>query len=163
MLTTLAVGIALGTIAAVGTRQVMQRILLGRLRYGVAKLSVGDFGALLASYHEDAVLHFHEGEHRWSGVYRGRAEIERFLTEFVDAGIVGEIRDVWTGGPPWSMTLVIRFDDHASADGETIYANRAVLWARTHWGKIVEQRDFYEDTQRIIDFDRQLSSREPRH
>lgn len=150
------VGTAAGIAIAVIARQLLIAALTARLRHGVARLAQGDAGTLLAGYHENAVLHFHEGEHRWSGEYRGRDEIGRFLQDFVDAGIVGEIKNIWIGGPPWALTITIRFDDHATLAGETIYVNRTVLWARTRWGKIVEQRDFYEDTQRLVYLDRRL-------
>ncbi len=55
------------------------------------------------------------------------------------------------------MEICVRFDDTARApNGEQIYANRTVIWARTRWGKIIEQRDFYEETGRILDFDTEL-------
>lgn len=60
-------------------------------------------------------------------------------------------------GPPWRMTLLARFDDHAAApDGEELYANRTVLLLRTRWGRIVRQADYYEDTVRMAAFDRRL-------
>ena len=146
-----------GIVIAIGARALLVRALLWKLRRDVAKLGHGDYGPLLAGYHPDAVLHFTEGEHRWSGVHRGRAAIERFLRDFVNAGIEGEIKALWIGGAPWAMTMVVRFDDAASGpDGEQIYANRTVLWVRTRWGRIVEQRDFYEDTRHLPEFDRRL-------
>ena len=55
------------------------------------------------------------------------------------------------------MTLIVRFDDWAEApSGEQIYANRTMLLARTRWGRIVEQEDFYEDTGRILELERRL-------
>ncbi|MCV7321809.1 hypothetical protein AWB99_10425 [Mycolicibacterium confluentis] len=41
---------------------------------------------------------------------------------------------------------------------EVVYSNQKALWVCTRWGRIVEQRDFYEDTQRLIDLDRRLPS-----
>jgi ketosteroid isomerase-like protein len=56
------------------------------------------------------------------------------------------------------MTLLARFDDHAhNPEGEEIYRNRTVLLARTRWGRIVRQEDFYEDTQAISTFETRLS------
>jgi ketosteroid isomerase-like protein len=138
-------------------RAALIRLLLFKLKRDVASLNRGDHGPLLAGYAEDAVLHFNEGPHRWSGEHRGKAKIDRFLREFTHAGINGEIRGLWIGGPPWAMTLVVRFDDWAeSPDGERIYANRTLLLARTRWSKIVEQQDFYEDTSRILAFEERL-------
>ena len=107
----------------------------------------------------DAVLRFNEGPHRWSGEHRGKPAIEGFLREFVGAGITGELQSLWIGGPPWALTLVARFDDRATdPGGEELYANRAVIVARTRWGKIVEHDDFYIDTARIVAFEEKLRS-----
>ncbi|PTR24031.1 hypothetical protein C8K36_10841 [Rhodococcus sp. OK519] len=95
------------------------------------------------------------------GDIRGRPAIEKFLQSFVDAGLHGEITEVYFGGAPWRMTLLARFDDRANAsDGSPLYRNRTVLLVRTRWGKIVEQEDFYEDTSRIDAFDARLRERE---
>lgn len=146
-----------GAGAALASRSVLRRFLLARFRRDLARLNAGEPGPLLSSFHEDAVLRFNPGTHRWAGDHRGRAAIGAFLREFVAAGITGEIVDLWMGGPPWALTLVARFDDQARApDGERIYANRTVLLVRTRWGRIVEQEDFYEDTGRIDAFEAAL-------
>ena len=121
-------------------------------------LNAGDLAPLLSGYAEDAVLRFNEGEHRWAGEHRGRAAIARFLQNFVRAGLQGHISEMFMAGPPWRMTLLVRFDDHALGPaGEEIYRNRTVLLARTRWGRIVVQEDFYEDTGRIEALDRRLT------
>ncbi len=151
-------GLIAGAAGALFIRGALIRVLLFKLRRDVAKLNAGDHGPLLGGYAKDAVLHFNEGPHRWSGEHVGKARIEDFLKEFTRAGINGEIRALWIGGPPWAMTLVVRFDDWAKApDGREIYSNRTLLLARTRWGKIVEQHDFYEDTSRIQTLEDTLS------
>ena len=101
---------------------------------------------------------FNEGDHRWSGDWIGRNGMDLFLQNFTAAKIQGEIRQIAISGPPWAMTLWARFDDHADApDGTRIYQNRTALVLRTRWGKIVEQEDFYADTERIAAFDRKLT------
>jgi ketosteroid isomerase-like protein len=128
-----------------------------KLRRDVNRLNDGDHQPLLAGFADDAVLHFNEGRHRFSGTHVGKADIECFLKNFVAAGLHGELGRLWISGPPWALEICVRFDDTAhAADGEQIYANRTVLWARTRWGKIVEQRDFYEDTSRIVDLEATL-------
>jgi ketosteroid isomerase-like protein len=150
-------GLIAGLTGALLMRAVLIRVLLIKLRRDVARINEGDYGPLLAGYAEDAVLLFNDGPHRWAGEHRGRARIERFLKDFTAAGIQGEIRALWIGGPPWAMTLIVRFDDSAERpDGERIYANRTVLLARTRWGRIVEQEDFYEDTGRILALEERL-------
>jgi ketosteroid isomerase-like protein len=149
-----------GLLAGLGLRALLARVMLARLRGSVAALNAGDYAPVLASYAPEAVLRFNDGEHRWAGEHRGRAQIERFLQRFVAAGLRGEIRELAFAGPPWRMTLIVRFDDRAhDADGEQLYANRTVLWARARWGKIVLQEDFYEDTSRIEAFEASLRTR----
>jgi ketosteroid isomerase-like protein len=147
----------LGAGAAIAGRAVMTRLILLKLRRDVRRLNGGDYRPLLAGYTDDAVLHFNEGPHRWSGEHRGKPAIECFLREFVGAGLSGEVPALWIGGPPWALTLVARFDDRATGpDGETLYANRVVIVARTRWGKIVEHEDFYVDTGRIVALEEKL-------
>jgi ketosteroid isomerase-like protein len=146
-----------GAGAAIAGRALLTRLVLIKLRRDVARLNAGDYRALLAGYADDAVLHFNEGPHRWSGEHRGKPAIERFLRDFTGAGLTGEVGEVWLGGPPWALTLVARFDDQATGPrGEELYANQVVIVARTRWGKIVEHEDFYLDTARIAAFEEKL-------
>lgn len=150
--------LALGALAATAARGLLGRAILLKLRRDVRALSAGDYRPSLAGYAEDAVLVFNEGTHRWAGEHRGREAIERFFRDFVAAGLKGEIGELLFAGPPWRMTLMVRFDDHAlGPDGEEIYRNRTALLARTRWGKIVWQQDFYEDTERIGALDAKLT------
>ena len=149
-------GFLLGVAAVLGARALMHRLMLAQFKRDLAALNAGDYRPLLSNYAEDAVLHFNDGPHRWAGEHRGRAAIERFLQEFVGAGLKGEIRGLWTGGAPWAMTMAVRFDDEARAGGERLYANRVMMVVRTRWGRIVEQEDFYEDSGRIPAFEQAL-------
>lgn len=146
-----------GAAAAFGARTLLRRLLLAALRRDLDLLNLGDYRPLLSRYAADAVLRFPAGEHRWSGEHRGRAGIERFLQRFTEAGLRGEVGEVVTSGPPWRMTVLVRFDDRAAGpDGAQLYANRAVLVLRTRRGRIVEHEDFFEDTARIADLERRL-------
>jgi ketosteroid isomerase-like protein len=149
-------GFLWGVAAALGARALLHRVLLAQFKRNVAALNAGDYRPLLANYAEDAVLHFNDGPHRWAGEHRGKAAIERFLAEFVGAGLKGEILELWTGGTPWAMTMAVRFDDEARAGGERLYANRVAMVIRTRWGRIVEQQDFYEDSAKIPAFEQAL-------
>lgn len=147
-----------GAAAAVAGRALLPQLLLVKFRRDVGRLNAGDHAPLLAAYADDAVLRFNDGEHRWAGTWAGRDAIGRFLQNFTAAGIQGEIRQLAIAGPPWALTMLVRFDDHADGpDGSRIYANRTVLVLRTRWGRIVEHEDFYEDTGRIEAFDRRLA------
>ena len=150
-------GFLAGAGAAIAGRALLPHLALLKLRRDVAKLNAGDHRPLLAGFADDAVLHFNEGPHRWSGDHRGKPAIERFLRDFTGAGLQGELGMLWISGPPWALTLAVRFDDHATGpEGEELYANRVMIVARTRWAKIVEQRDFYEDTGRIAALDEKL-------
>ncbi len=150
--------LVVGAGLAIGGRSLIPRLLVLKFGRDVKKLNAGDHSSLLTAYADDFVLHFNDGDHRWAGDWVGKAGMDRFLQNFTAAKIQGEIQEVAISGPPWAMTLWARFDDHAtSPDGSRIYENRTVLVLRTRWGKIVEQEDFYVDTDRILAFDRKLA------
>jgi ketosteroid isomerase-like protein len=147
-------GMALATIA----RGLLVRLLLVKFSRDVRLLNGGDHSTLLKAYAEDAVLHFNEGDHRFSGEWAGRRNIDRFLQNFTAAQVRGEIKQLALSGPLWRLTMFVRFDDHAEGpDGTRLYENRTALVLRTRWGRIVEQDDFYFDTTRIAAFDRKLA------
>jgi ketosteroid isomerase-like protein len=149
-----------GAAVAFAARAALTRALLLKFRRDVRALSAGDYGPVLAAYAEDAAIRFNDGAHRWAGEHRGKAAIERFLRDFVAAGIEGEIVELFVSGPPWRMTLLARFDDRAhDPDGTEVYRNRTVLFVRARWGRIVYQEDFYEDTRRIEALERSLLER----
>jgi ketosteroid isomerase-like protein len=150
--------LVLGTCLATAGRALVPRVLLLKFARDIARLNAGDHTNLLTAYADDFVLHFNEGDHRWSGDWIGKRGMDRFLQNFTAAKVQGEICQIAVSGPPWALILWARFDDHAAApDGTCIYENRTVLVLRTRWGKIVEQDDFYADTERIVAFDRKLS------
>ena len=155
-------GVGIGVAAGLGARAALPVVLRRKFTGDVARLNAGDPTALLEAYADDAVLHFPQGAHRFSGPWAGKPAIERFLRIFVAARIQGELRDVAVSGPPWAMTIWVRFDDHADAeDGTRLYENRTVLVLRTRWGRVVDHEDFFTDTERIAAFDRALAEREP--
>jgi ketosteroid isomerase-like protein len=156
----LALSFGAGAATAIVARAALTRGLLFQFRRDVRALSAGDYGPVLAAFAEDSAIRFNDGPHRWAGEHRGKAAIERFLRNFVAAGIEGEIVELFVVGPPWRMTLLARFDDRAhDPDGAEVYRNRTVLLARTRWGRIVCQEDFYEDTARIEALERNLVQR----
>jgi ketosteroid isomerase-like protein len=146
-----------GAALALAARALLPRLLLLKFAPSVAKLNAGDHTELLDAYADDFVLHFHDGPHRWRGEWVGKAGMDTFLRMFTAAGIQGEIKGMATSGPLWALTMWVRFDDHADGpDGTRLYTNSTVLVLRTRFGKVVEQHDFYVDTQAIVDFDRKL-------
>lgn len=148
---------ALGAATIAGFQALLPKLLLIKFRRDVRALNAGDYKPLLSGYAPDAVIRFNEGTHRWAGEHRGKAAIERFLQEFVRAGIQGEIREIRAAGPPWALVVFARFDDWAKgAGGEEIYRNRVQMRIETRWGRVVHHEDFYEDTGRIERFEAKL-------
>ncbi len=126
------------------------------IRRNVAALAEGDLRPLLSGYADDAVLVF-PGNSSWGGAHQGKAAIEAFLRRFVDVGLVGEIEEILVNGPPWRTRVCVLFSDHAvDQAGTVVYRNRAVLYGRIVWGKIVYQED-YEDTHKVEAFDKYLT------
>lgn len=149
-----------GAAAAIAGRAAFVKALERKLRGDVAALNAGDPGPLLRGWADDGVLVFNDGDHRWAGVHEGKPAVARFLDQFVAAGLQGELSHVHVAGPPWAMTVMARFDDHATTPaGEVLYRNRVAILLHTRWGKVVRQEDFYEDTSRIEAFDRRLTER----
>jgi ketosteroid isomerase-like protein len=115
----------------------------------------------VASYADDAVLVF-PGPSTWGGEYRGRQAIAGFLQRFLEDGLVGEAHDIIVNGPPWRTRVAVLFTVTARGhDGSLVYDNRAVLYVKARWGRIVYQEDF-EDTHKSEAFERYLTAeREP--
>lgn len=157
----LVTGLGLGVAAGLGARALVPVALRAKFTGDVARLNAGDPTSLLATYADDAVLHFPGGDHRFAGPWRGKAAIGRFLATFVASRVQGRLGEIAVSGPPWALTVWARFDDHADAqDGTRLYENRAVLVLRTRWGRVVDHEDFFVDTGRIATFDRALAERE---
>ena len=147
-----------GAALAITARALLPHLLRVKFRRDVRKLNAGNHSTLLSAYADDAVLRFNDGDHRWAGDWVGKPAIGRFLENFTAAKVQGEIKQIAVAGPPWALTMLVRFDDHADGpDGTRLYENRTVLVLRTKWGKIVDHEDFYVDTAAIEKFDRKLT------
>ncbi|HZU40875.1 MAG TPA: hypothetical protein VE992_07470 [Solirubrobacteraceae bacterium] len=86
------------------------------------------------------------GDNSWSGTFRGREQVRRWLERFAQVGIQIYPDEVAVSGWPWRMTLCIRGRDHLDApDGTRVYENRYVIWGHLRWGRLVDY-EVYEDT-----------------
>jgi ketosteroid isomerase-like protein len=130
------------------------------IRRNIEALNAGDLGPVLAGFADDAVLVF-PGHSSWGQVYRGKTAIEGFVRRFAQARLVGTPHEILVNGPPWRTAVCVVFSDHATdGAGAIVYRNRAVLFARARWGKIVYQEDFL-DTQKVEAFDAFLTESQP--
>jgi ketosteroid isomerase-like protein len=141
------------------------------IRRSIRRLNEGRYDAALAMFARDATLSF-PGDNSWSRqhrdpprgrdhcpTHRGRSEIEDFLRRYVEHGIQMEVEDILVNGPPWNTRAAARVHDWiVDESGNELYSNRAVLFVRTRWGRIVEQED-YEDTERVTAYEERLGIR----
>src|SRR5215831_6901252 len=120
------------------------------LRRTITRLNKGDYQPALKMFATDGTLAF-PGDNSWSTqfqasrdrgcepfvTHKGRAELEAFLQRYVAHGIQMEVDDILVNGPPWNMRAAARVRDWiVDADGNQLYANRAVLFVNARWGKI---------------------------
>jgi ketosteroid isomerase-like protein len=110
------------------------------------RVRAGDYRPLLRRDAADVRFRF-PGDNSWATELQGKEELEKWLQRFVEVGIQIFADDVVATGPPWKMTVCIRGTDFLkSAQGETIYENRYVLWGHMAWGRLTDY-EAYEDTQ----------------
>src|SRR5437588_7420227 len=98
------------------------------LTFSMGRLSAGDPRPILLMDAGDMTMTF-PGDNSWGGVVHGKAEHERWLRRFTKVGIRIWPDEVVLKGFPWKMTLCVRGRDYLrTADGETVYENRYVIW-----------------------------------
>jgi NAD(P)-dependent dehydrogenase (short-subunit alcohol dehydrogenase family) len=118
------------------------------IKRNIARLNAGDYGPALAMYTADATLAF-PGDNTWATMFRphersvephpthrGRTEIEAFLKRYTAHGIQMVVEDILVNGPPWNARAAVRCHDWVPGDPRP-YENRAVMWVRTRWGRIL--------------------------
>ncbi len=143
------------------------------IRRSIAKMNSGNYRSALMMFADDATLSF-PGDNTWSNqhrptqlgreafdTHRGRSEIEAFLQRYAREQIHMVVDDILVNGPPWNTRAAVRVHHWIEGgDGADDYANRAVLFVHTVWGRIRSQED-YEDTERVAAYDRVVRHREP--
>jgi ketosteroid isomerase-like protein len=139
----------------------MQSWLAGKLvSYLMSHTRAGDVRPTLALDAPDVELTF-PGQNSWSGVFRGKAEVERWLGRFAAAGIQIYPDEVVAKGWPWNATLCVRGHDYLRGPaGETVYENRYVIWGQMSWGRL-KRYEVYEDTDKANQFDAYLLEHRP--
>ncbi len=139
----------------------MQSWLADKLvSYLMSRLRAGDVGPSLRLDAPDVELTF-PGQNSWSGVFRGKTEVEKWRRRFAAVGIQIYADEVVAKGWPWSATLCIRGHDFLrGAGGELVYENRYVIWGHMSWGKL-KRYEVYEDTHKVNEFDSYLTEHRP--
>jgi ketosteroid isomerase-like protein len=118
-------------------KQIISRVM--------ARNRAGDIRATLALDAPDVRFRF-PGDNSWSGTFRGKAEVRRWLERLVQVGVKTFPDEVVAVGFPWNTTVCIRGHDHVkSPEGEIVYENRFVIWGKMKWGRMKDY-EVYEDT-----------------
>ena len=126
----------------------------------MARNREGDISLTLALDAPDVILTF-PGDNSWSGTFRGKAAVRRWLERLARIGLQTFPDEVVAVGPPWNTTLCIRGHDYLnSPEGETVYENRFVIWGKLKWGRLREY-EVYEDTIKPRALDEWLAVHEP--
>jgi ketosteroid isomerase-like protein len=127
------------------------------IRRSYRAINAGDIEVTLRMLADDVCFVF-PGTSSWSGEYRGKAEVSRFLRRVVAHGLTYVVHDVLFKGPPWNMLAVIVLSDHArDSAGRIAYSNRAVEYCHLRWGKL-QRLEVFEDTERASAWDRVLAA-----
>jgi ketosteroid isomerase-like protein len=130
------------------------------ISYVMSHARAGDIRPTLLLDAPDVTLTF-PGQNSWSGVHRGKVEVERWLRRLVALGLQTYPDEVVVKGFPWNNTVCVRGFDHLQGpDGEMIYENRFVIWGRMSWGRLKEY-EVYEDTHKANQLDLYLAEHRP--
>jgi ketosteroid isomerase-like protein len=101
------------------------------------------------------------GQNSWSGVFRGKREVESWLRRLAALGLQTHPDEVVAKGFPWNTTVCVRGHDHLHGDdGELVYENRFVIWGRMSWGRLREY-EVYEDTHKANQLDLWMAEHRP--
>lgn len=129
------------------------------ISYVMQRTRAGDVRTTLLLDAPDVQLTF-PGQNSWSGVFRGKAQVEPWLRRLAAVGIKTFPDEVVAKGMPWNTTVCVRGHDHLhTPDGERVYENRFVIWGRMSWGRLREY-EVYEDTHKANQLDRWLEQHE---
>jgi ketosteroid isomerase-like protein len=130
------------------------------LSYVMSRSRAGDIQPTLLLDAPDVTLTF-PGQNSWSGVHRGKVEVERWLRRLAALGLQVYPDEVVAKGFPWNTTVCVRGYDHLKdPDGEMVYENRFVIWGRMSWGRLKEY-EVYEDTHKANELDLYLAEHRP--
>ncbi|MGO9820997.1 MAG: nuclear transport factor 2 family protein [Solirubrobacteraceae bacterium] len=139
----------------------MQSWLAGKLvSYLMSRLRAGDVRPTRLLDAPDVELTF-PGQNSWSGVFCGKADVERWRRRFTAVGIQIFPDQVVAKGWPWNTTLCVRGHDFLRGPGgELVYENRYVIWGHMSWGKL-KRYEVYEDTHKANQLDEYLLEHRP--
>jgi ketosteroid isomerase-like protein len=113
------------------------------LRYVYRRAIAGDDRVMMRATAPDVTFSF-PGRSSFAASLVGREPLRAWLARFTAFSPRFDIRDVAVSGPPWNMTVALRFHDAIGAD----YENDGVEWLRIRWGR-VRSLEVFLDTERV--------------
>jgi ketosteroid isomerase-like protein len=113
------------------------------LRFVYGRAFAGNDDLMMKATAPDVRFSF-PGTSSFSTSLTGRESLREWLARFTELSPSFEIRDVVVSGPPWDMTVAVRFRDSIGAD----YHNEGVEWLRIQRGR-VRSLDVFLDTERL--------------
>jgi len=120
------------------------------IRFLYRSTFAGQDSVMMRATAPDATFSF-PGRSSFAASLTGREPLRAWLARFTALSPQFDVRDVVVSGPPWNMTVAVRFHDALGAD----YENEGVEWLRIRWGRL-RSLDVFLDTERV-------SSWEARH
>jgi hypothetical protein len=126
------------------------------IRQALRHRQTGNVDALLKFYAKNVRFVF-PGKNSCAGEFEDNEAVGAWLRRFHQAGLKIEPHEIVVGGPPWNMAICVRIADHSKGlNGNVVYRNRAVLFGKVRWGKIVFYK-VYEDTEKLKALDEYLA------
>jgi ketosteroid isomerase-like protein len=146
--------------AIVGAQGLYRAVVRALVRRAIFSLRSGDVKPLLQLMAKDVRFIF-PGTGSFAADYNDRRQVKQWLERFVQVGFDPEIHEIIVSGPLWRTMLCVQLTERLfSADGTLAYANQAIIFGRSSWGRVRYQA-VYEDTETSRRFDDWLAVNRP--
>src|SRR5579863_3872970 len=100
------------------------------VRLAYARAIAGDTRLLMRGAAPDVSFSF-PGTSSFAASFTGREALLEWLSRFTSLQPTFEIEEVVVSGPPWNMTVALRFGDSIGTD----YRNEGVEWLHVRGGR----------------------------
>jgi ketosteroid isomerase-like protein len=108
----------------------------------------GDASLMMRATAADVSFRF-PGSSSFAASLEGRERLRAWLDRFTTLDTHLDIREAVVSGPPWNMTVAVRFRDSIGTD----YQNEGVEWLHIRWGR-VRSIEVFLDTERVTAWER---------
>ncbi len=108
----------------------------------------GDASLMMKATAADVSFRF-PGSSSFAASLEGRESLRAWLDRFTTLDTIFDLREVAVSGPPWNMTVAVRFHDAIGSD----YENEGVEWLHIRWGR-VRSIEVFLDTERVSSWER---------